>query len=534
MALVLADRVQETTTSTGTASVLLSGAVNGYQTFTAGVGNGNTCYYTIYDSTSFAWEVGIGTYTTSPNTLTRNTILSSSNSGSAINLAGNTAAVWVDYPSGKSVYKDANGNVSANSFTPGWTSNTTASATTTLTVISSYYQRFVGTLTQTVILPDATTVSLGQGFIIDNDSTGNVTLLASGGGALGAVVPGMAAFIFCENNSTAAGSWSGYMFVPGAGPSGAVTWGTSGLNMGGGTLSGATWAGNTISMTYGGTGASLLPTAGASVYSTGTNLALTAAGTSGQVLVSGGSGSPTWNTTLTSISLVTPALGTPSSGVLTNTTGYPASTLSGSTLASNVIASSLTSVGTLSTLAVTAIISGSITGSAASVAGGYVSSNVAGTGVSVSGATGAVTISIGQAVGTSANVQFGSFGVGTAASGTTGEIRATNNVTAYYSSDRNLKENIKPIDAALQKVEYIGGKTFSWTQDYITAHGGEDEYFLQKNDFGVIAQDVQSVFPMAVKTRTDGTLAVDYAKLVALAFQAIAELKAEVDALKGK
>ena len=95
MALVLADRVQEITTSTGTASVLLSGAVNGYQSFTAGVGNGNTCYYTIYDNTSFAWEVGIGTYTTSPNTLTRNTILSSSNSGSAINLAGNTAAVWV-------------------------------------------------------------------------------------------------------------------------------------------------------------------------------------------------------------------------------------------------------------------------------------------------------------------------------------------------------------------------------------------------------------------------------------------------------
>ena len=528
MALVLADRVQETTTSTGTASVLLSGAVNGYQTFTAGVGNGNTCYYTIYDNTSFAWEVGIGTYTTSPNTLTRNTILSSSNSGSAINLAGNTAAVWVDYPSGKSVYKDANGNVSANSFTPGWTSNTTASATTTLTVISSYYQRFVGTLTQTVILPDATTVSLSQGFIIDNDSTGNVTLLASGGGALGAVVPGMAAFIFCENNSTAAGSWSGYMFVPGAGPSGAVTWGTSGLNMGGGTLSGATWAGNTISMTYGGTGASLLPTAGASVYSTGTNLALSAAGTSGQVLVSGGSGSPTW-----------------SSGPSLNASVIVSATLTGTTVASTVTATSLT-LG--SPLAITSGGTGStsaaiVAGTAISVSGTFpnqtvnntgVTSNVAGTGVSVSGATGAVTISIGQAVGTSASVQFGSFGVGTAASGTTGEIRATNNVTAYYSSDRNLKENIKPIDAALQKVEYIGGKTFSWTQDYITAHGGEDEYFLQKNDFGVIAQDVQSVFPMAVKTRTDGTLAVDYAKLVALAFQAIAELKAEVDALKGK
>ena len=525
MALVLADRVQETTTSTGTGSVILAGAVNGYQTFSAGVGNGNTCYYTIYDNTSFAWEVGIGTFTTSPNTLARNTILSSSNSGSAINLAGNTAAVWVDYPSGKSVYKDANGNVSANSFTPGWTSNTTASATTTLTVISSYYQRFVGTLTQTVILPDATTVSLGQGFILDNDSTGNVTLLANGGGALGAVVPGMAAFIFCENNSTAAGSWSGYMFVPGAGPSGAVTWGTSGLNMGGGTLSGATWAGSTISMTYGGTGASLLPTAGASVYSTGTALALTAAGTSGQVLVSGGSGSPTWNTTLTSVSLVTPALGTPTSGVLTNTTGYPASTLAGTTLASNVTASSLTSVGTLATLAVTAIISGSINGNAANITATSNTSLTSLANVTTLGTIAAFTA-------TAANIS--SLGVGTPSSGTSGEIRATNNVTAYYSSDKKFKENIQPIESALNKVNYIGGKTFDWSQNYINDKGGEDDYFIKKHDFGVIAQDVQAVFPLAVRIREDESLAVDYSKLVALAFQAIKELKAEVDALKGK
>ena len=86
----------------------------------------------------------------------------------------------------------------------------------------------------------------------------------------------------------------------------------------------------------------------------------------------------------------------------------------------------------------------------------------------------------------------------------------------------------------MQKVEYIGGKTFNWTQSYISSHGGEDGYFVNKDDFGVIAQDVQSVFPLAVKTREDGTLAVDYQKLVALAFQAIAELKAEIDTLKGK
>ena len=133
---------------------------------------------------------------------------------------------------------------------------------------------------------------------------------------------------------------------------------------------------------------------------------------------------------------------------------------------------------------------------------------------------------------TSNNVQFGSFGVGTAASGTTGEIRATNNVTAFYTSDRKFKTNIQSIPNAIEKVVAIGGKTFDWTEDYINDHGGEDGYFLQKNDFGVIAQDVQSVFPIAVRAKPDGTLAVDYEKLCALAFAAIIELKAEIDALR--
>lgn len=133
-----------------------------------------------------------------------------------------------------------------------------------------------------------------------------------------------------------------------------------------------------------------------------------------------------------------------------------------------------------------------------------------------------------------ASPQFTSLGVGTAASGTTGEIRATDNVTAYYSSDAKFKENVKPIESALSKVCEIGGKTFDWTDAYIESHGGEDGYFIQKSDFGVIAQDVQAQFPAAVRTKEDGTLAVDYAKLSALAFAAIAELKQELDAIKGK
>jgi hypothetical protein len=137
-------------------------------------------------------------------------------------------------------------------------------------------------------------------------------------------------------------------------------------------------------------------------------------------------------------------------------------------------------------------------------------------------------------VGSLGSTQISSLGVGTAASGTAGEIRATNNVTAYYSSDRQFKENIQPIENALYKVNAIGGKTFDWTDAYLETHGGEDGYFVQRSDFGVIAQDVQAVFPEAVRNREDGTLAVDYSKLVSLAFQAIVELKAEIELLKVK
>jgi hypothetical protein len=162
-----------------------------------------------------------------------------------------------------------------------------------------------------------------------------------------------------------------------------------------------------------------------------------------------------------------------------------------------------------------------------SIAGSKVSGNISGNAANITAYT------INQSVGTSNDVQFDSFGVGTAASGTTGEIRATNNITSFYSSDAKFKENVVDIPNALDAVLAIGGKLFDWTDDYINAHGGADDYFLNKADFGVIAQDVQRVFPRAVRVREDGSLAVDYEKLSALAFAAIVELKREVDQLKG-
>jgi hypothetical protein len=112
MALVLADRVLETCTSPGTGAVTLNGAATGYQSFSTGVGNGNTCYYTIADQSGANWEVGIGTYSSSGNSLARTTPISGS-STTPVNFATGTQNVFVTYPSEKSVYLDAGGNVSA-------------------------------------------------------------------------------------------------------------------------------------------------------------------------------------------------------------------------------------------------------------------------------------------------------------------------------------------------------------------------------------------------------------------------------------
>ena len=110
MALVLADRVKETTTTTGTGTVTLLGASTGFQSF-AVIGNGNTTYYTIAGQGTSEWEVGVGTYTSSGTTLARTTVLASSNSGSLVNFSAGTKDVFVTYPAEKSVNQDASGTV---------------------------------------------------------------------------------------------------------------------------------------------------------------------------------------------------------------------------------------------------------------------------------------------------------------------------------------------------------------------------------------------------------------------------------------
>ena len=108
MALVINDRVKETTTTTGTGAVSLGGAVTGFETFASGVGNSNTTYYVIAHQTASEWEVGLGTLDGDSSDLTRTTVISSSNSDSAVDFAAGTKDVFCTIPASKLIFEDAN------------------------------------------------------------------------------------------------------------------------------------------------------------------------------------------------------------------------------------------------------------------------------------------------------------------------------------------------------------------------------------------------------------------------------------------
>jgi hypothetical protein len=163
MALVLIDRAQQTGTANTTVSFTLSGTVTGFQSL-AGIGNTNTTYYSAFDA-SGNWEVGLGTYSTTGPTLTRTTIYSSSNSGSAVTFSG-TVNVFVTYPSSRSVNQDA---TTGTAFSPAFNAsnglllnNATVSASYTVPTGSNAVS--VGPIT--VATGQSVTVSSGQRWVI--------------------------------------------------------------------------------------------------------------------------------------------------------------------------------------------------------------------------------------------------------------------------------------------------------------------------------------------------------------------------------
>jgi hypothetical protein len=249
------------------------------------------------------------------------------------------------------------GNMAASKFVPGYSAVTSAAGTTVLTDDSNYYQNLVGSTTQTFQLPDATTLLDGTTFIFDNNSTGVLTIVDNASGSVDTLPSGAAGFVYLANNSTVAGSWNRHSFLPVTYDFNATT-----ANFGGATITNALWNGTTIATGYGGTGLTTFAAANNALYSTSSSalaagtlpiqaggtaattftangvlygngtsaLGVTAAGTTGQVLLANTSGAPTWGSVpstgavtsfQTSLSGLTPSTATTGAVTLAGTLG---------------------------------------------------------------------------------------------------------------------------------------------------------------------------------------------------------------------
>ena len=361
MALVLADRVRESSTTTGTGTISLAGAVTGFASFAEQIGNGNTTYYTIADATS--WEVGVGTY--SANTLTRDTVLDSSNAGSKVNFAAGLKDVFVTLPAEKVatidtavtsvtatapvtssggtapnialttsgansvVLRDANQNITTNCLFEGFTSQAASGTTIVLTASSVQNWQITGSGGQVIRLPNATTLPNGATFTFNNNqSSGAITVQNNSSTTIATINSGGYVTVVLLDNSIAAGSWDRHDSTPSN-----VSWSTNTLDYPG-SITSATWNGTAVAINRGGTGASTKATAfnalspmtaaGDTIYggTSGAGTAL-AIGTAGQVLtVNSGATAPQWSTpttgTVTSVSGTGTVNGISLSGTITS------------------------------------------------------------------------------------------------------------------------------------------------------------------------------------------------------------------------
>jgi hypothetical protein len=283
MALIVKDRVLESCSTSGLVDFTLTGAVSGYQRFSA-IGNGNTTFYTAYVIGGTEWEVGIGTVGTS--SLSRDTILSSS-TGSKINFSS-SPVVWCDLPSSKAIFADANGNVSANSFLGGFTSVTASASLITLTASSTPDYVVTGSGGQTIKLPDATTLPNGYIFTFDNNqSSGAITVNNNSNTLVVSVPSGGFVYLRLLSNAIAAGSWDRHDLAPSN-----VSWSTNTFDYPG-SITSATWNGSIVAVNRGGTGLGTTPTNGQLLIGNGTNYSLATITAGSNISITNASGAIT-------------------------------------------------------------------------------------------------------------------------------------------------------------------------------------------------------------------------------------------------
>ena len=478
MALVLKDRISETTLTQGTGSIALTGATQGFQAFSS-IGDGNTTYYCITDGSS--WEVGLGTYASSGNTLARTTVFAtSSGTTSPITLGVGTKNIFAVYPADRAVVVSGTTIQIPNSATLPITAGGTGSATATFSGANITSINANNVSTGILAVAQGGTGSSTATFSGENITSLNASNISSG---------------TLANARTTASSSNGASTIVSRGASGEFSAGT-------------------ITATFSGDGSAVTSINGSNISSgTVANARTTASASNGANTI-----------------VLRDASGDFAADIITAN-----DFIGGGSSLTSLNASSISS-GTIANARTTAThVNGASTIVARDASGNFAGATITGTSFSGSGASvtsiNASNISSGTLgaarLGTAEAPQFGSLGVGTAASGTTGEIRATNNITAYYSDDR-LKTKLGNIEKALEKVCSLSG--FFYEANETAQALGYDPI----REVGLSAQQVQQVLPeVVVPAPIDAKyLTLRYEKVVPLLVEAIKELKAEIDELK--
>ena len=244
-------------------------------------------------------------------TLNQNTTGTASNVTGVVAVANGGTGVTSSSGANSVVLRDANANITVNCLFEGFTSQ--AASGTQITLVASSVQNWVitGSGGQTIQLPDATTLPNGAFFTFNNNqSSGTIVIKNNSGTTVATTQSGAFIQLTLLSNSIAAGSWDYHNVAPSN-----ASWSTNTLSWAGSYAGGGTWNGNAVGLYYGGTNANLTATAGGVVYSTASAMGITAAGTSGQVLISNGTSAPTWGANAATVSIT--------DDTTTNTTYYP-------------------------------------------------------------------------------------------------------------------------------------------------------------------------------------------------------------------
>ena len=522
MAFVVNDRVKETTTSTGTGTINLAGAETGFETFVAGIGNSNTTYYCIQAQGGSAFEIGVGTVTdASPDTLSRTAIISSSNGDAAVDFGAGTKDVFCTLPASKAVIEDnsTNANITGN-LTLGGTvdgvdiaardavlTSTTTTATNANTTANAALPKAGGTMTGDLILGDNVQIELG-------DATGGDLQIFHNGVDSVIKDAGTGSLEIRATDlklNTSDNSQNMIKAIDG----GAVELYHNGTKMIETTADGLgipdnkkleIGDGQDLKL-YHDTSDSYISEEGTGKLIIRGSTAVRITNVGGDNMFVGNDGGAAELYHAGTKKFETAAAGTITTGTVAGdvVSAHPTET---SFASDDVIAVYDTSA--------SAIKKGTIANVALQGPAGAPGSN--GTN-GTNGSPGSPGPPGPSGTITNTSYQMTALGVGTAA-GPTGQIRATSNITAYYSDSR-LKDFEGPIDSALDKVKSLTGYYFK-ENDLAKSFGYDNE----KRQVGVSAQEVESVLPEVVTEAPFNSdyKSVWYEKLVPLLIEAIKEL----------